>query len=604
MTKPVIEWFKEHPLADNFEKVGRTLATHLPGVVHDENGLILLENGRTRRIDSAAKLSPFLIDNVNLKVWSEPDRKGDRKRVERLTESTLRDMLGSRTFLRNFPKVQDITTTPVVLADETPSRPGHNPGGILYTGPVVEIASGLDTINRFLDVIEFDCNASRTNAVAAALTVLWRHHWCGAKPLIQVTANKSHSGKGTVCKFIAGNCAHVDLSYQSTQWAMETTLQSQLSECPEAGLILFDNVRLTRYDRVIKSQLFESFITNSDIILAVPKLKRTFRSPNKYVVMLNTNEGELSPDLLNRSLPINLNCTGDLQERLVRAKAKLGGMDVKTEWLPANLGTIQAELWYMVAKWLKEGKPLATPKAMTAQYPMAPWAKTIGGILMVNGFVEFLGNYGRNRIAADPIRKAIGHLAFYASHNAKSQGEDALSSRELGAVAVREGLGGILLKGVEGNLEVKIGHALAPYVGESFTASTATKVITYRLDKRQRRWTEGSDSPSNRYVFTEIDRQDRTEQGGVELEEPFNAAAGIAPDQKAGQPAMSPAPAASATSALPGHDDLELYHPEPIPAFSVWTAGPEDGPHDEGFASKPVLPPEQDGQDQTQERIA
>jgi hypothetical protein len=230
MSKPVIDWFKDDPLADNFEKVGRALASHLPGVVHDENGLILLENGRTRRIDSAGKLSPFLIDNLNLKVWSEPDRNGDRKRVERLSEATLRDLLGSRTFLRNFPKVQDIATTPVVLADGTPSKPGHNPGGILYTGPVVKIGSGLDTIKRFLDVIGFDCNASRTNAVAAALTVLWRHHWCGAKPLILVTANKSHSGKGTMCKFIAGNCPHVDMSYQSTQWAMETTLQSQLSE--------------------------------------------------------------------------------------------------------------------------------------------------------------------------------------------------------------------------------------------------------------------------------------------------------------------------------------------------------------------------------------
>jgi hypothetical protein len=105
----------------------------------------------------------------------------------------------------------------------------------------------------------------------------------------------------------------------------------------------------------------------------------------------------------------------------------------------------------MIHKWLKEGKPLATPKAMTAQYPMASWAKTIGGILMVNGFVEFLGNYGRNWIVADPIRKAIGHLAFYASHEVK-RGEEALSSRELGELAIGEGLGGILLKGVEGNL--------------------------------------------------------------------------------------------------------------------------------------------------------
>ena len=50
------------------------------------------------------------------------------------------------------------------------------------------------SITAFLDVMEFESRADRTNAVAAALTTLLRHHWLGEKPLYQITATKSHAG--------------------------------------------------------------------------------------------------------------------------------------------------------------------------------------------------------------------------------------------------------------------------------------------------------------------------------------------------------------------------------------------------------------------------
>ena len=144
-------------------------------------------------------------------------------------------MLHSRHFLGNFPKVKDVVTTPVVLSDYTPSQPGYNaPDAILYLGPAVATAKNTDTIDKFLDVMEWASNADRTNAVAALLTVPFRYRFPGGKPLILVTASKSHSGKGTLVEFIRGKAAKVELLYEDKDWPMQKVLHRQLIDMPQA----------------------------------------------------------------------------------------------------------------------------------------------------------------------------------------------------------------------------------------------------------------------------------------------------------------------------------------------------------------------------------
>jgi hypothetical protein len=494
------KWNPDATLADNFLATGSALAKAEPGLIVIDGALVLLEKGRPRAIESATKLSPLLIDTLNLG----------------LPRSIVSDMLGSRLFLGNFPQADDLVSAPVVLADGTPCKPGYNPGGIFYTGEPVQIGKGTETINKLLSVVEFDSNASRTNVVAAALTVLFPHHWPGGKPLFAITANDSHSGKGTLCDFIIGNACKIDIPFQSEQWPMEDKLHKSLVERPDARVIYLDNVRLTRRNRFIKSQFFESLITNREISLASAKLRRALRGPNKYIVLLNTNEGSLVSDLLNRDCPIQIHCADGLQERIAKARAKLGGLDVKTEWLPANMQKLQAELWYMIDRWLKEGKPLDDK----VKHPYSPWAKTIGGILCVNGFSDFLANYESTKIAADPIREAIGQLAFYANCECKRRRLEALPTKDLGELVFDRGLNQVLMeRATRQNCDVEIGKVLSPRDGHTFTASTATEVITYRLTKQQRRWTEG-DIPRWRYLFAEIKREDRTDQHGIALEEP------------------------------------------------------------------------------------
>src|SRR5947209_6255618 len=57
------EWQMEAGLDHNFREVGRLLASLVPQIYrHPDNGLLLVEDDRPRRIASAKELAPFIID--------------------------------------------------------------------------------------------------------------------------------------------------------------------------------------------------------------------------------------------------------------------------------------------------------------------------------------------------------------------------------------------------------------------------------------------------------------------------------------------------------------------------------------------------------------
>ena len=348
--------------------------------------------------------------------------------------------------------------------------------------------------------MEWAGDADRTNAVAAILTVPFRHRFPGGKPFVLITASKSHSGKGTLTEFIRGKTPKAEICYEDKDWPMQRNLHEQLLQRPDLGVINFDNVRTDSSGRAktIRSAFLESFVTHSEIVLSSPTSRsKPFRTANRFLVLLNTNEGAVSIDLLNRSLPIRLNPTGDLSDRISRARSALGG-DVKHDWLPANRDQIECELWGMIDRWVRAGQPLDE----SVRHPMGPWAQTVGGILMVNGFKNFLSNYTATRSAADPIREALGILAFHA-------GREPLRTGEIAKLVVSQGLAKTLLPNVDSSNEAArqraMGVVLSPYVGETFVARTSSEKMTYRLRKQEGRF--GEPYPHFRYSFEEVGRE-------------------------------------------------------------------------------------------------
>ena len=102
---------------------------------------------------------------------------------------------------------------------------------------------------------------------------------------------------------------------------------------------------------------------------------------------------------MNRALPIHLNPLGNIADRV----SPIG--NPKLKYLPAHCEQIEAEFRGMIERWKEAGRPLD----QTIRHPFTDWARTVGGILMVNGFADFLANYSRRRTADDPLRRGWGY---------------------------------------------------------------------------------------------------------------------------------------------------------------------------------------------------
>jgi hypothetical protein len=493
----IVTWDVERGARRNYRRLGRHLARRNSSLYRNTSeghGLIQVSgNGTCRLITKASQLAPVIVDTLTMRVMKEG------KVVSELpTAAHLNAMLNSEAFLGQFRPVDQVARTPLYLDDFSLLPPGYHDGGDgrrrLYVGPEPRIADSTEAIRRFLDVMDFAGNADRTNTVAAALTVLLRHHWPGEKPVVLVSATKSHAGKGTITEFVRGVVAKADVLYESIDWPMQSQLQRQLAHDPDIGMICLDNVRLDSAGgkaRYIRSGFIEGFVTSPEVRLASPGGGEPVRLMNCFVVAVNTNDGSLSPDLMNRALSIHLAPKGDVRDR----RTPIG--NPKLEFLPQNQGRIEEELRGMIERWKRAGRPLDE----AARHPMTPWARSVGGVLKANGFSDFLGNYDARKVADDPVRAAVGILA------AARPGKE-LRPSEWAKVVVEQGLAKTLFptheRDTEKGRERAIGVLLSRHLEETFEATTETKRLRLRLDGGFRRWVKGR-NPQMRYVFTVVE---------------------------------------------------------------------------------------------------
>ncbi len=484
-------WTVEDGAAPNYRKLGRRLAMIGDLYRHHADGHALVQvlaGGKTRLIAKGDQLAAVIADRIKMTVM-----KNGKTVSELPTAAHLNAMLKSEAFLGQFFPVDVVTTQPVYLDDFSLAQPGYNDGGpgnyILYLGPKPRIAGTTETIERFLKVMAFASNADRTNTVGAALTVLLRRRWPGQKPVILVTATMSHSGKGTITDFIRGSVPKADILYDFKDWPMQSQFQRQVKGDPEIGVVLFDNVRCDSAGgqaQFIRSAFIESFITNPEITLASPGVGEAIHLDNRYVMTINTNDGRLSLDLMNRALSIHLAPKGTVHDQ----ETPIG--NPKLEFLPKYRDQIEAELHGMIERWKTAGRPLDE----YVKHSMTPWARTIGGILMVSGFKDFLGNINARKAADDPIQEALAILGTVRPGKA-------LRPAEWAKFIVDEGLAKKLLPPNERDTEKSRARAtgviLSKYIGVAFLGRTDKTLYHFRLEGGYKRWNKGK-NPHVRYV--------------------------------------------------------------------------------------------------------
>ena len=173
-----------------------------------------------------------------------------------------------------------------------------------------------------------------------------------------------------------------------------------LTHNTDAGVLVIENARLDRRDNAIASAFIERFATDPQPFLFSTGTGPATRRRNDIVLAISTNFGSVSEDILNRSLPIHLDPVGHVSERV----SPIG--NPKLEFLPQNREGIAAELRGMVERWKAAGCPLDRE----VRHPFSEWAAVVGGILKASGVRGFLTNYGKRRVANDPVRAAIALL--------------------------------------------------------------------------------------------------------------------------------------------------------------------------------------------------
>ncbi len=480
----------DHP-AKNYAALGRRLAAC--GDLYSNpiygNGLtMVLPDGEPVQITKGIELAPVIADRLKVRVMKDGKSKGTT-----VTAAHLNAMLRSKKFLAAFRPADSITKTPMCLADFTLTSPGYNDGGpgyrIFYTGGNPALSDSLETINAFVGVMDWESNADRTNAVAAALTVMLRNHWPGGKPIIVATATKSHAGKDTVIDFASGTTGSVSISYQTPDWPVERSLVGAVKTSSDAGVVVIENARLDRGDKFIASAFIERFATNPKPLLFSTGTGAPVRRRNDIVLAISTNFGMVSEDIMNRALSIHLTPVGNVADR----ESPIG--NPKHEFLPAHRDQIAAELRGMVERWKRAGMP----PDEDVKHSFGPWAKTIGGILKVNGFTDFLANSGVRKTADDPVRSALGLLG------AKLP-DRWLPPADWVRLAVELGVAKTLIQAADRDSEEGrkrgIGVVLSAHRDETFLVESEKHKLTFRSERKRARFDGGE--PQVRYQFVKL----------------------------------------------------------------------------------------------------
>lgn len=485
--RPTMIWNRNRMPAENYLELGEKLAATGGLYASGKRGELLeLEVGEEpRTVDNPKELLAVINDRVNA-------CRDDGKPIK---TSPLGPMLLSRIFQDCFRVVDVTTETPLYLPDWTVTAPGYNDGGeegchVYYLGEPHAVAEELRAIPAFQGVMAWKDEADRTNALALALTVRLRNHWPGGKPIGAIIGNKSHCGKDTVRDYAVGTVGTREISWQKKDWPIEQAYEKATRD-PSVGVVSLGNIR--SHGQPISSAYIERIVTDPEPLITSTKVRSGRRRPNHIVIAITANEGRLSADLMNRSLPIRLEAVGDVRCR----ETPIG--NPREEFLPRNREQIEAELHLLIRRWRQAGCPLDEE----VRHPMSEWAKTIGGILKVNGYDHFLENYDEARTAQDDEREAIAILGIRQPDEWLRPGEWATETENAGL------LGRLLPAAHRENHEARrrgIGIVLSRHEDETFEHQAGGALLRLKLEKAQKRLSGGN--PHTVYRFEVLERID------------------------------------------------------------------------------------------------
>jgi hypothetical protein len=452
-----MEWDTDKPAGPQTHELCKVMAK-TGKIYRDPQGTLLAIDGdQISKIQSPVNLEGFLRTNdIVVQVVN-----GGNPCGLCVPQSDLKILIATLGLQRELPVIDAIINSVTYTASWQLTQPGYTDGGegqrYFYVGKAVTPVRRATRTIEFLNAMSFKTEADKTNALAAALTILLRHMFHGGKPFTCVTANRSHAGKDTVLDFAAGLTKKEEISYEPAEWPMQNNVTSILSD-PFTGVVSVGNIR--RDGEMIESAFLERILTSKDPLLQSSKMRGNgVKRTADFVLCCSANLGKFSTDLMNRSLPICLEVKGDIEKR----KSNLGDIDIRRQYLPEHAEEINAELCGMIENWKEAGSPLDN----NVRHPMSEWAKTIGGILKVNGFEHFLENWSVQKSAQDKLTEALAIIA----HAAQQEPNEWIRISTIVRIATEHGVLGDIIasryKSCQKGAERETGKILRNYLEQS-----------------------------------------------------------------------------------------------------------------------------------------
>jgi hypothetical protein len=307
-------------------------------------------------------------------------------------------VLNRQPTLDALPRIRTYARRPVFDSQFRLCQNGWNEReGILVHGVEVDVEgphqplSGSRVIDRFPPFLRallgefcFRNDEDAANALGVLLTYLLMNHFVQeCHPIVLIDGNQVGVGKTMLAQVfgaVMDGYIPQHISYTDNEEELVKRIVATLMDGQQSTLI-FDNAKVARGATTISSPAIES--NSMAPILSLRKLgtNTNYRKPNDILWTLTMNDTSVSPDIVSRGVPIRLAYDGDAKQRTFRQQKPLGfALEHRSE--------ILGELISMVLRWTDQGRPVAPE----IKHRLPHWAQTMGGIMLTNGFPEFLKN--------------------------------------------------------------------------------------------------------------------------------------------------------------------------------------------------------------------
>lgn len=294
----------------------------------------------------------------------------------------------------SHPAIRDINfVTPFPVFDEswTLSAPGYQngiyydePPALVGVKPETDFQTIRDTLFELLIDFPFVSNADRQNYYGLLLTPIIAPAVQGNRPLHIITAPIPRTGKSKLAEDVLGGI----LTGRKTP-ALQITGTDDERDKRITGLLLQDEivVHLDNLPAKLDSPALASLLTASVYQSRLLGSSRIISLPNNLTMVGTGNNVECSTEIAKRCVPIRLQPNTPNPERRVN-------FHYPNLWDHVSGSRVQilSCLLGMVQNWIDKGRPKGPTMGAIRLGGFETWSESIGGILYVNGFHEWMCN--------------------------------------------------------------------------------------------------------------------------------------------------------------------------------------------------------------------